>query len=71
LKTAFTVSRQIAVLPAVVLVGGTVIPNFCRTNNAFLIASALGNDAVTLFMAVLLLIAAAVAASCRPWKRSE
>jgi hypothetical protein len=59
LKPAYVLSTLIAVLAALVSIGGLLLPDVYR-DNAFVKTTWLGNDAVTLFLAVPLLAASLV-----------
>jgi hypothetical protein len=57
LKTSWSISVLIAVLAALASLGGLLLPGLYR-DNAFITTTWLGNDAVTLLLAVPLLAAA-------------
>lgn len=59
LKTAYILSVFIAILAAFTSIGGLFLPNMYR-DNSFVKTTWLGNDAVTLFIAIPILIAALV-----------
>ena len=58
-KTAFVISLLVAILAALASAGGLLFKGLYR-DNAFVTTTWLGNDAITLFLAVPILVAALI-----------